>query len=192
MPRRAVPEAAVAKSLLSAREVISLPQPKPSSFERPGGTASGSQQRGEQQPKADRDHGEPLCAFCLVLTKHSTSIKKPRNRPVWHGKTSPPSQEMLCFPSIRFIYICSVLQTMSSTFSALVWNLPWQTHLSKHKSAELGWSLMPHYPCPTREFALGETHANSCQGVCTGAERSVPASSAQPLPSLCWAGIANL
>lgn len=120
-----------------------------------------------------------LCAFLSVLTKHSTSIQKPQNRPIWHGKTSPPSQEMLCFPSIRrFIHICSVFQTlgwcsMSSSFSAPAWNLPWQTHLSEQTSAELGWSLVPHYSCPTREFALEQGalsllhHLSPCQA-CVG------------------------
>lgn len=142
---------------------------------------------GCRQRSADTDHEEPLCAFCLVQTKHSASIKTPQNRPVWQGETSRPSQEVLCFLSIRrFIHICRVFQIlgwcfMSSSFSAPVWNALWQTHLSKHISAELGWP--PHAPlplahrgkggCHAREFALGQGalsllhHLSPCQG-CVG------------------------
>lgn len=87
------------------------------------------------------------------MTKNSTFIKKPQNRPIWHGKISRPSQEMLCFPSItRFICICSVFQTlgwcfMSSSFSAPVLEHP----LADPSEQALISPPMPHYPCPTRE-----------------------------------------
>lgn len=191
MPLKAVPGAAVAKALLSAREVIILPQPKPTSFKWPGGTASGRRTAWGVDSEVQRLRRATLC--CLVMTKNSTFIKKPQNRPIWQGKISRPSQEMLCFPSItRFICICSVFQTlgwcfMSSSFSAPVLEHPLADPSEQALISRAG--MVP--PCPTTPAPPGNKGI-LCQGVFSGVGGSVPASLPQPLPSLCWAGIANL
>lgn len=61
MPLKAVPGAAVAKALLSAREVIILPQPKPTSFKWPGGTASGRQTAWGVDSEVQRLRSATLC-----------------------------------------------------------------------------------------------------------------------------------
>lgn len=96
MPLRAVPGAAVAKALLSAREVISVPQPKPSSFRWPGGTASGSQQRGEQRREQTESRESPLC-FPLGPDKaqHFHPKAKKSANLAWENFTSLPRNAVL-------------------------------------------------------------------------------------------------
>lgn len=65
---KAVPGAAVAKALLSARKVIALPQPKPTSFKWPGGTASGRRTAWGVGCEVQRSRRAALC-FLFGLDK---------------------------------------------------------------------------------------------------------------------------